>query len=170
MACQDTFDLCTLQIRRRGVDKVHQFSRINDNRGYTLIESLLQLVLFVVFVHLFILFIFWKEPIERQFANMSDTAWEMFAVDLQDSIADVEEFKVHEGGRGIQFLTGRGRIDIEYRSGVIRKLVDGLGHVPFLTGVYTIRFTFDGMVLFVDATMLDGTRKERTFAVGLNPK
>ena len=149
---------------------MHRFLKIDDNRGFTLIESIFQLVIFVAFVHLFILFFFWKEPIERQYADMSDTAWEMFAVDLQDSIADVEEFNVHEDNRGIQFLTDRGRIDIEYRSGVIRKTIDGLGHIPFLTGVNALRFTFDGMLLSVDVTMLDGTRRERDFAVGLNPK
>ena len=101
---------------------------------------------------------------------MSDTDWEMFAVDLQESIADVEKFNVHDDRRGIQFLTGRGRIDIEYRNGVIRKRIDGLGHIPFLTGVNALQFTFDGMLLSVDVTMLDGTRRERIFAVGLNPK
>lgn len=149
---------------------MHRFLSINNDRGFTLIESIFQLVIFVAFIHLVMLFIFWKEPIERQYGEMSDTAWEMFAVDLQDSIANVEEFNVHEDGRGIQFITGRGRIDIEYRKGVIRKKIDGLGHIPFLTGVYTSQFSFDGMRLSVDVTMLDGTRRERTFAVGLNPK
>ena len=149
---------------------MHRFLSINDNRGFTLIESIFQLVIFVAFIHLVILFIFWKEPIEQQYVNMSDTAWEMFVVDLQVSIVDVEEFNVHEDSRGIQFLTGRGRIDIEYRNGVIRKRIDGLGHIPFLTEVHTSQFSFDGMRLSVDITMLDGTRRERVFAVGHNQK
>lgn len=149
---------------------MHPFLRLSDNRGYTLIESLFQLIIFGVFVHLVILFIFWKDPIERQYANRSDMAWEIFTVDLQGAIINVEEFNVHEGGRGIQFLTERGRIDIEYRNQVIRKRIDGLGHIPFLTEVYTALFSYDGMRLSVDVTMLDGTRRERVFAVGQNTK
>lgn len=149
---------------------MHRFLKLSDNRGYTLIESLFQLMIFGAFVHLFILFIFWKGPIERQYANRSDIAWEIFTVDLQDAIINVEEFNVHEGGRGIQFLTDRGRIDIEYRNQVIRKRIDGLGHIPFLTEVYTSLFSYDGMRLSVDITMLDGTRRERVFAVGHNQK
>lgn len=149
---------------------MHRLLRIDNDRGFTLIESILQLMIFVVFIHLVILFIFWKEPIERQYNNMSDADWELFVVDLQDSIIDVEDFRIHDDKRGLEFVTGRGRIDIEYRNGVIRKRIDGLGHIPFLTEVNKTQFTFDGIRLSVDVTMLDGTRRERTFAVGLNSK
>ena len=57
---------------------------MSNDRGYTLIESLFQLVLFALFVQLFLLFFYWKAPIERQYTNMSSGAWELFAVDLQD--------------------------------------------------------------------------------------
>ena len=101
---------------------------------------------------------------------MSNTAWEMFAVDFQKSISNVHDFKVHADNRGIYILTSRGHIDVEHRNAVIRKTVDGLGHTPFLTGVYSAYFTLEGRTVFVDVTMLDGTRKERNFAIGLNAK
>ncbi|MBO1914969.1 ComGF family competence protein, partial [Microvirga sp. 3-52] len=95
---------------------------------------------------------------------------ELFALDLQASIIDVKEFNVHLGGRGIRFITDRGQIDIGQSNSVVRKMIDGQGHVPFLTDVYSAYFTLNAPVLSVTVTMQDGTRKERDFAVGFNSK
>lgn len=138
----------------------------SNDRGYTLIESLFQLVIFAVFVQLFLLFFYWKAPIERQYSEMSSVAWEMFAVDLQDELVNIQALTVHSNARGIEFITSRGRINVEQNNTVIRKSIDGLGHVPFLTAVESVRFTVDGTILFADVVMLDGTKKERDFAIG----
>ena len=141
-----------------------------EEKGYTFIESLFQLIVFVTFAHLFIVFFLWKAPIEQQYTNMSDGAWELFAVDFQASIVDVNEFNVHQGGRGIQFVTDRGRIDIEQRNNVIRKAIDGQGHIPFLTNVHAVYFTLNDPIVSVTVTMLDGARKERDSAIGFSSK
>ncbi|QUW22260.1 ComGF family competence protein [Sporosarcina sp. Marseille-Q4063] len=143
---------------------------IKAENGYTFIESLFQLIVFVTFAHLFVLFFLWKAPIEQQYTNMSDGAWELFALDLQASIVDVKEFNVHLGGRGIRFITDRGQIDIGQSNSMIRKTIDGQGHVPFLTNVYSVYFTVNDPVVSVTVTMHDGTRKERDFAIGFNSK
>lgn len=138
--------------------------------GYTLIESLFQLLVFVAFMHLFVLFFFWKAPIENQYSLMSNTGWELFAADIQAALIDLDDFEVYANQRGIKFKNDRGVIDIEQRNGVIRKKVDGLGHIPFLTHVQSANFTVEGVTLVVDVTMLDGTRKERDFAIGFIQK
>lgn len=143
---------------------------MSNDRGYTLIESLFQLVLFAMFVQLFVLFFYWKAPIERQYSDMSSVAWEMFAVDLQDELVNIQSLHVHGNARGIEFNTSRGRINIEQNNTVIRKSIDGLGHIPFLTAVSSVKFSLSGTKLLVDATLLDGTRKERDFEVGFYPK
>lgn len=143
---------------------------IDNNQGYSLIESLFQLIIFAAFVQLFVLFFYWKEPIEREYTDMTNSSWELFSVDLQAALTDVERISVNGGGRGIGFFTNRGRIDIEQRNTVIRKAIDGLGHIPLLTEVYSAYFTLEDETLHIDVTMLDGTRKERDFAVGLNSK
>jgi competence protein ComGF len=147
---------------------VSRLLTIKTERGYTFIESLFQLIVFVTFAHLFVLFLLWKAPIEQQYTNLSDGAWELFALDLQASIVEVKEFNVLPGGRGIRFITDRGQIDIGQSNSVIRKMIDGQGHVPFLTDVYTVYFTLNGPVVSVTVTMQDGTRKEREFAIGFN--
>lgn len=142
---------------------------LQNEKGYTLLESLLHLVMFTAFVHLFILFFFWKMPIESHYSSMSNTAWEMFVVDMQAALIEVTEFTIYADNRGVQFKNKRGLIDIEQNNNVIRKKVDGLGHVPFLTDIYSAKFKSEYGNLVVDVTMRDGTRKERDFVVGVIP-
>ena len=70
------------------------YRKLSNDRGYTLIESLFQLIIFTIFAHLIITFFLWKEPIERQYGNKSTSEWELFTADLQKEVANVSEFSV----------------------------------------------------------------------------
>lgn len=140
---------------------------LSGNRGYTLIDSLFQLIIFIIFAHLIVLFFLWKAPIDRQYGNLSTSEWELFAANLQKELAHVSQFNINTDQKGFMIETPRGRINFDQGNGVIRKRVDGQGHVPFLTKVSTATFTQSSTALFVEVTLLDGTRKERDFAIGL---
>ena len=45
----------------------------------------------------------------------------------------------------MQFRNERGMIAIEQSGTVIRKRVDGKGHIPILTDVRSVSFEFDGI-------------------------
>ena len=141
-----------------------------DEQGYTLIESIFQLIILAVFVQLFLLFFLWKAPIENQYSNMAAIDWELFAVDMQRLVSGVQQVEVYPTGQGITFLNERGLISVEQGTGVIRKRVYGQGHVPLLTSVRTATFSLEGSTLFVYVTLLNGSQKERGFAVGLYPE
>lgn len=141
-----------------------------DEQGYTFIESPFQLIILAVFVQLFLLFFLWKGPIEQQYADMSAQDWELFAVDMQQLLSDVQQISIYPTGRGITFTNERGVIDIDQGTGVIRKRVYGVGHVPLLTNVYTALFSLDGSTLYADVTLLDGTQRKRGFVIGLYPE
>jgi len=117
-----------------------------------------------------VLFFLWKSPIEQNYTHLSHTEWELFVVDLQEELEDIYEVEVHVGSRGIFFINQRGKINVGQNNGVVRKTVDGLGHIPLLTNVYSTIFTLNGTVLVVDVILQDGTRKERDFAIGFYPK
>ena len=127
--------------------------------GYTFLESLLQLMIMLVFVQLFVLFFLWKEPIERHYFDISGTEWQLFAVDFQIALSDVYKIEVHADGRGIRLWNNRGTIDIEQGTAVVRKRVDGSGHVPLLTNIREAKFELNQKTVFVDITMLDGKKK-----------
>jgi competence protein ComGF len=149
---------------------MRSFMKTPNEQGYTFIESIFQLIIMTIFIHLLLLFFIWKGSIEQYYTDYSSPEWELFSADLQYLLSDVSEIRMVNSGRTIRLLNSRGLIDIEQNSTVIRKRVDTTGHIPLLTGVKTVIFKFDGITITAYVTMLNGTVKVRGFAVGLYPK
>lgn len=141
-----------------------------NERGFTLLETIFQVMIFGMFAQLFLLFFLWKAPIERQYMNRSAVQWEMFAANLQDELVELSSIELLRVGEGIRFQTERGIITIEEKNQVIRKTVMGQGHVPFLTEVASATFTLNEPIVHVQVTMQDGTQKGRDFTIGYYPK
>jgi len=144
--------------------------KMPNEQGYTLLESIFQLIIMTIFIHLFLLFFFWKGSIEQNYTDYSSTEWELFSADLQFLLSDVSEIRLVNGGRTIRLKNDRGLIDVEQSGTVIRKRVDTTGHIPLVTGVKEATYTFDGMTITVHVTTLDDSVKIRGFAVGFYPK
>lgn len=144
--------------------------KMSNEQGYTFLESIFQLIIMTIFIHLFILFFFWKGPIEQYYTDSSSTEWELFSADLQYLLSDVNEIRLVNGGRTIRLKNNRGVIDIEQSGTVIRKRVDTTGHIPLVTGVKEATYTFDGMTITAYVKMLNDSVKVRGFAVGFYPK
>ena len=149
---------------------MHHLLNRGDERGYTFLESIFQLLIMALFLQLFVLFFFWKEPIERQYADYGSTEWELFAMDLQLLLAEVSTIEVSDAGETLRFRNARGNIDIEQNGSVIRKRVNGNGHIPLLTSVRSAVFSIDGIGVTTQVVLADGTQKERRFVIGLYPE
>lgn len=145
-------------------------TRLKNEAGYTLLEAILQIMVFALFAQLFLVFFYWKAPIDRQYKNASTVAWEMFAADFQDEIVDLQSIEVIRSGQGIRFEKERGMIIIELGNRVIRKRVDGLGHVPLITEIVHANFKLNEPILHVEVLMEDGTELERDFIIGKNSR
>ncbi|HEX5563661.1 MAG TPA: competence type IV pilus minor pilin ComGF [Sporosarcina sp.] len=145
---------------------MHIVLKGRNEGGYTLLEALFQLLIMCIFVQFLLLFFYWKQPIERQLLDYYATEWELFAIDLQALLVDVEDFNVLIGDRAISFTTERGKIEVGQSNYVIRKRTNSAGHIPLFTNVSSVFFTHEGHELNVQVTMLDGRKRERRFAVG----
>lgn len=143
---------------------------VKNENGYTLLETIFQVMIFALFAQLFLLFFQWKAPIERLYTNRSEIQWELFAADFQQELTELYYIEIIRAGDGIRMQTERGLITIEEKNKVIRKTIDGQGHVPFLTEVTSAAFTLNEPTLLVTVTMQDGTQKERDFTIGHYPK
>ncbi|KXH87450.1 competence type IV pilus minor pilin ComGF [Sporosarcina sp. HYO08] len=143
---------------------------IKPNRGYTFVESIFQLVILTVFLHLLVLFFMWKGTVESSFPDHVSIEWELFAIDMQQMLSTIDHLEIRSEGTALRFLGEQRRIDISRSNTVIRKQVDGQGHVPLLTNVRTIQFEKTGDHLIVLVNTLGGESLERSFAIGLSPK
>lgn len=146
---------------------MHRLLKRNNELGYSLLESIFQLLILGIFLQIVILFFYWKAPIERQFEDYYATEWELFGIELQSLLLDVEEFNTLVGNRTISFINDRGVIEIGQLDSVIRKRVNNTGHVPLYTNIRQAIFTREDDELFVEVLMRDGKIRERRFVIGL---
>ena len=151
---------------------MHLLTSKNRQEGFTLLESLFQLLIAAAFLHLVVLFLFFKDSVHERMANSDLIEWELFMVDLQQDLAAVESMTFNRNGTQVAIIpTGGGR-HIEYRSvnGVIVRRMDQQGHVPLLTSVDSAVFTPHKEELSVAVVLSDGTERTRRVAVGMGEK
>ncbi|WP_158233902.1 competence type IV pilus minor pilin ComGF [Sporosarcina sp. P34] len=137
-----------------------------DEKGYSLVESIIHLLIFIMLIQFTVLFFYWKAPVENVYQGDLLGEWELFSLELQELLEEVtrvEEVKPTL----ITFHTQRGKITIHQYDTMLRKVVDGTGHVPLLVNVKSSKFTVKDSELKIAVEMKDGMRKERTFVIGL---
>ncbi|MBD7906811.1 competence type IV pilus minor pilin ComGF [Sporosarcina gallistercoris] len=145
---------------------------VRQESGYTLLESLLQLVIAAAFLHLLVLFLLFKESAHHQLADSQSAEWELFMVDLQADLSAVTRIGVNADGTVLTAYKVNALQDIEFSSvgGVIRRRIGSQGHVPLLTNVQKVKFIDEGPLLVVAVTHQDGTERQRRVAVGLRER
>ncbi|WP_194841610.1 competence type IV pilus minor pilin ComGF [Sporosarcina obsidiansis] len=137
-----------------------------NERGFSLLESIIHLMIFSILIQLTILFFYWKAPIQTSYQSDFLGEWELFSLELQQLLEEVE-WVSEPTSNSVSFRTEKGTVTIQVYQQLIRKVVNGQGHVPLLMDVKFCSFSVDGNRLQVAVEKLDGTKKERTFAIGL---
>ncbi|WP_303968196.1 competence type IV pilus minor pilin ComGF [Sporosarcina ureae] len=137
-----------------------------NEKGYSLLESIIHLLIFTMLIQLAVLFFYWQTPIEKVYQGDLLGEWELFSLEFQEVLEEVTAV-TEINPTILSFRTKRGEIIIQQYKQMIRKVVDGDGHVPLLMNVKTYAFTVNGSELQIAVEMMDGRRKERTFAIGL---
>lgn len=135
--------------------------KVLNEQGYTLIESIFQLMVYVVFSSFFILLILWTTQFQNATFAKEQTEWELFVQDLLSYIAEGDLVQVINEGSGIRVFRGDQAIDIEKYEKFIRKQVNELGHEPMLTNVKTVHFILNESYLTIQVEFENGIHKER---------
>ena len=86
---------------------MHNDMNCCNESGYSLLEALFQLLIMGIFLNFVVLLFYWKLPVERQLQDYYATEWELFAIDLQALLIEVEDFNVLWGDRDISFVNDK---------------------------------------------------------------
>ena len=86
--------------------------KVLDEQGYTLIESIFQLMVYVVFASFFVLLILWTTQFQDAAFAKEQTEWELFVQDMLSYIAEGDSVQVINEGFGIRVFRGDQAIDI----------------------------------------------------------
>ena len=135
-----------------------------NERGYTLVEALFQLVVFVLVSHLVVFIMLWFAEMKTTVLSDGQSKWELFAYDLNMYIEDISSFTIRKDQKRITFQAADTIHNIDCYSNIIRDQVKG-GHVPMLIGVSKCQFKYEKNMLTVAVEFPSGIQKERTFYV-----
>lgn len=149
-------------------------SRLNWNGGFTLVESLMHLVMFLIFAQLiFLLFIYLYERLNI-YPKVEEFEWNFFVLDLNYYFdrSTVIRVGLNEKNRPIIVFSDPNNNTsstnyILFESNYIYKSSPLGGLEYLLTYVKNARFELQGDVLKVIVEMESGKRKEKEFIVEL---
>lgn len=142
---------------------------MNNEKGYTLLEALFQLIAFALISHLFVLIMLWYAEMTSTMQSDEQAKWELFVYDFNKGLKDILAFSVREDQKRISFQTSETVHYIDCYRTIIREQVNG-GHVPMLNGIHKCHFTYSENRLTVSVEMPSGMKKERTFYVPIIEK
>lgn len=148
---------------------MYRYTRNNplNERGYTLVESLLQLVTFFVFAQLFLLITLWTQQFQASVFSKEQTEWELFVNDLSQYLSGASAVRIMNSGQGIQVYRDDKVVDIERYQQMIRKQVQELGHEPMLLNIQSAQFIAKSSTVLVKVQFKNGLKKEREFYISL---
>jgi len=142
---------------------------MNNEKGYTLLEAMFQLIVFVLVSHLFVLIMLWYVEMTSTMQTDEQSKWELFVYDLNKELKDILAFSIRGDQKRITFQTTETVHHIDCYRNIIREQVNG-GHVPMLNGINKCQFNYSGNMLTVAVEMPNGIQKERTFYVPIIKK
>ncbi|WP_286923666.1 MULTISPECIES: competence type IV pilus minor pilin ComGF [Lysinibacillus] len=140
-----------------------------NEKGYTLLEALFQLVVFVLVMQLVVLVMLWYAEMKTTVLTDEQSKWELFVYDLNSYFENISFFTIRQNQKRITFESGNTIHNIDCYNNLIRDQVNG-GHVPMLIGINKCQFQYENNRVTVAVEFPSGIQKERTFYVPIIEK
>ena len=138
-------------------------------KGYTLLEALLQLVVFALVCHFFIVIILWATTMRTTMMTDEQTKWELFVFEMHTYLADATSLNISGNQQRIILQTSNTLHHFDCYRNMIRDRVNG-GHVPMLIGINSCQFQLNDHQLTIAVKFPSGLQKERTYYVPIIEK
>ncbi|WP_102691368.1 competence type IV pilus minor pilin ComGF [Rummeliibacillus pycnus] len=132
-----------------------------DQRGFTFLDALLQLMILVCFAHFFLIFFIWYSHKDDGMFNTDELQWELFSFQLQKELTYTSKFTPRTSYH-IQYSSSRGDLGVKHTSGELRRED---GYQPLLFGVSTVRFEYNNYLLNTTVKFINGKERSREFIV-----
>jgi len=133
------------------------------NKGYTFADAVIQLAVLLLFAHLITFYSIWFIQIEHHFFRSEKIEWEMFSLDMENTISSAEIMDLQNIDNGIRYIAEGSEHDIECYSSLIRKQKNRTGHEPMLTGIKLCKLKIVNDQVHVQVVFENGREVERTY-------
>ncbi|MFJ7646472.1 competence type IV pilus minor pilin ComGF [Lysinibacillus sp. NPDC097279] len=138
-------------------------------KGYTLLEALFQLIVFVLACHLLLLVILWAANMKTMMLTDEQSKWELFVFDMNMHLANASSITIRRDQRRITLQASNTLHHFDCYRNMIREQVNG-GHVPMLIGINKCQFDLNDNELTIAVEFPSGLKKERTYYVPIFEK
>lgn len=133
-----------------------------DEKGFTFLASLFELMLLMVFLPLIVLFFVFMMGFFKE-ADPQSAEWFLFAGELQGYLSGADSIVIINNGAGVRIVQEGDEYDIESYDKFIRKQKFRQGHEVMLTGVKAANFSLQGYNLLLRAEFTDGEILEEEY-------
>ncbi|MER3125912.1 competence type IV pilus minor pilin ComGF [Bacillus pumilus] len=139
----------SIGVRSRGVyhtiyKKVrpYAFVMLSDKHGFTLVQALWQLQLFLLLSYgcMLIFSVAEKDQPFEEMNRFSQMEWKQTVLQLDEELSRATAVRSVKGGKALEYISDHGRVvTIEPYQNILRKRMDQTGHLPLLQKVKQFR-------------------------------
>lgn len=134
---------------------------LNDQSGFTLLESLFTIVILTVIMSMLPLMYHSFSAIDRSISLEEDYEWNIFLIQLRDELVTVESCRL--GTERVYLLKNAISIKYERFQRSIRRQVGDKGHEIVLQNVRTFDVREEALMLVINVEFMNGTKEEARF-------
>lgn len=138
-----------------------QLNRLGE-RGFTLLNVLLELLILLFFLPLVVLLFSFMIHFSAE-TDHQTAEWHLFTADFQSYLSEVESVEIINNGGGVRIIRQAEEIDIELYDRYIRKQKFRQGHEIMLTNIKNCRFLIAGTSLTMRAELDNGAIEEAEY-------
>ncbi|MEK4028823.1 competence type IV pilus minor pilin ComGF [Pseudobacillus sp. FSL P4-0506] len=136
---------------------------LRNNRGFTIVESLFVLLIFISIAALFPLIYGAVYQTEEQLKPERRAEWELFVLQLRKEINVSHSLQI--SAQKLTFIQGTDVISIEKYNDGVRRRVGGRGHEMILQQASSIQFYPCGSLLCAEAGFKNGEKEKAQFHI-----
>lgn len=133
-----------------------------DERGFSFLTSLFDLLVLMTMLPLIVLFYGFAVSFTEDL-DPHRLEWQLFTTDLQGYLNNSDSLEIINGGSGIRVVQMGEEFDIEMYTDLIRKQKARKGHEVMLTRIRRCSFSLEGDILTIRAEFSTGTLEEAEY-------
>jgi competence protein ComGF len=139
--------------------------KIRDQSGYTLLEGIFHLAVFMLFAQVLAGAMWWLTLTEANVTDTTEIDWALFIQYVDSYLNEVDSIEVHENSRGITIRKGKTNYKVESYKNLVRKQKNLDGHEQMLLNVKSLFVEKEGNSLRMKVNFLNDVEKEYVFYV-----
>lgn len=144
--------------------------KIRDQSGYTLLEGILHLAVFMLFAHVLAGTMWWITNTEVNVTDTTEVEWAMFIQYVDSYLTDVDSIIITNNSNGFQIRKGELIYKVDTYKNLVRKQKNWDGHEQMLLDVKTLFVEMEGNLLRMKVNFLNDVEKEHAFYVVFTTK